>query len=264
MLTILGCGNPNRSDDGVGSKLVREVAERLARHPVPGVRAFDCGTAGMEVMFAARGSDALIIVDACSSGSEPGAVFEVPGAELESLPEPSYSLHDFRWNHALAAGRKIFEDAMPSEVIVFLIESQTLELGLELSAPVAAASEQVKRRLLEMMARHAARRHAREAAPQIRVKRGHLRIPSEVYARYFDGREGALFIERDQRLFLIPVDDTTGGILVKRRTAAGDRVVDASEFLRAKGWDAAGDYACRASWDGELGALALDPPEDES
>ena len=37
----------------------------------------------MAAMFAARGCRTLIIVDASRSGSEPGAIFEVPGAELE-------------------------------------------------------------------------------------------------------------------------------------------------------------------------------------
>jgi len=85
-----------------------------------------------------------------------------------------------------------------------------------------------------------------------------------VYETYLDGREGALFIEKDERLCLIPVEETTGGILVKRRTAVGDRVVDAAEFLRAKGWDAEGEYSCVATWDSELGALALERPKDES
>ena len=264
MLTILGCGNPNRSDDGAGVEVARQIAERLARHPVPGVQAFETGTAGMEVMFAAKGSEALIIIDACESGSEPGSIFEVPGAELEDLPDPRYTLHDFRWNHALAAGRKIFEDAMPTEVTVFLIEGETLELGLELSEPVKKAVEAVKRRVFERMARHSASRHASAPPPEVRVRRGNIRIPASVYDTYFDGREGALFMEKDERLCLIPVEEATGGILIKRRTAAGDRVVDAAEFLRAKGWDAEGDYPCAVTWDPELGALALERPKDET
>lgn len=264
MLTILGCGNPNRSDDGAGVEVARQIAERLARHPVPGVRAFDCGTAGMEVMFAAKGSEALIIIDACSSDSEPGTIFEVPGSELEDLPDPGYSLHDFRWNHALAAGRKIFKEAMPTEVTVFLIEAQSLDLGLELSGPVAQAVESVKRRIFDRMAQHSASRHAHAPSPAIVVRRGNIRIPSSVYDTYFDGREGALFIEREGRLCLIPVEEVHGGIIIKRRTSAGDRVVDAAEFLRAKGWDAEGEYPCTATWDPTLGALALERPEEES
>ncbi|MBW4562315.1 MAG: hydrogenase maturation protease [Mojavia pulchra JT2-VF2] len=136
MLTIIGCGNLNRSDDAVGVIIAQRLQQFLTENPHPGVRVYDCGTAGMEVMFQARGSKQLVIVDASSTGSEPGAVFKVPGKELEALPEPSYNLHNFRWDNALAAGRKIFQNDFPKEVTVYLIEAANLDLGLELSPAI--------------------------------------------------------------------------------------------------------------------------------
>ncbi|BAY29673.1 hydrogenase maturation protease [Nostoc carneum NIES-2107] len=136
MLTIIGCGNLNRSDDAVGVIVAQRLQQFLAENPHPNVRVYDCGTGGMEVMFQARGSKQLIIIDASSTGSEPGAVFKVPGKELEALPEPSYNLHDFRWDNALAAGRKIFQNDFPQEVTVYLIEAANLNLGLELSPTI--------------------------------------------------------------------------------------------------------------------------------
>ncbi|MBD2163825.1 hydrogenase maturation protease [Calothrix membranacea FACHB-236] len=136
MLTIIGCGNLNRSDDAVGVIVAQRLQQFLAKNPHPNVRVYDCGTGGMEVMFQARGSKELIIIDASSTGSEPGAVFKVPGKELEALPEPTYNLHDFRWDNALAAGRKIFQNDFPQEVTVYLIEAANLDLGLELSPAI--------------------------------------------------------------------------------------------------------------------------------
>ncbi len=154
MLTIIGCGNPNRSDDGAGVAVAHGLTDRLAGALPPRVRIFDAGTDGMGVMFQARGSDALIIVDASSTGSEPGAVFEVPGAELEGKPPASHTLHDFRWDHALYAGRQIFRDDFPADVSVFLIEAASLDFGLELSPPVAAAVERVIEKILLRIKRH--------------------------------------------------------------------------------------------------------------
>lgn len=148
MLTIIGCGNPNRGDDGVGVAIAQRLQTYLAQHPIPDVQVFDCGTAGIEVMFRAKGSDRLIIIDASNTGSEPGAVFEVPGAELESLPSPSYNLHDFRWDHALAAGRKIFTE-FPKDVIVYLIEAESLDFSLELSPVVQKSSNIVFNKIVE-------------------------------------------------------------------------------------------------------------------
>jgi hydrogenase maturation protease len=152
MLTVIGCGNTNRSDDGVGVYVAQSLLSWLQAHPHSKVRVFDAGTGGMEVMFQARGASKLVIIDASNTGSEPGAIYEVPGDELSAEREPSYSLHDFRWDHALYAGRRIFREDFPRDVTVFLIEAATLELGLGLTPAVQTSAEIVTRRIQEMMA----------------------------------------------------------------------------------------------------------------
>ena len=142
-LTIIGCGNLNRNDDAVGVIIAQRLQRYLDVYPHPYVNIYDCGTAGMEVMFKARGSKHLIIIDASSTKSEPGAVFKLPGHELEALPEPSYNLHDFRWDNAIAAGRKIFKDDFPQTIAVYLIEAANLDFGWELSRAVKHSAEQV-------------------------------------------------------------------------------------------------------------------------
>ena len=151
MLTIIGCGNLNRNDDGVGVIIAQRLQQYLAQNPHPKIRVFDCGTAGMEVIFQARGSEKLIILDASCTGSEAGAIFKVPVKELEALPEPSYNLHDLRWDHALAAGRKIFLDDFPEEVTVYLIEAANLDLGLELSPVVQRSADLVFAELITVI-----------------------------------------------------------------------------------------------------------------
>jgi len=170
MLTIVGCGNPNRRDDGVGVVVAQRLQSWLAERPIPGVQVFDCGTAGMEVMFGARGSTHLIVLDACTSGSPPGSVFCVPGDELAGDHEPVYSLHDFRWDHALAAGRKIFRADFPEQVEVFLVEAASLELGVGLSDEVARAADivfdDVVTRIRSWAAMTAHRHHERSTPAQ--------------------------------------------------------------------------------------------------
>jgi hydrogenase maturation protease len=145
-IAVIGCGNPNRSDDGVGPHVVRALSARAACADER-IRLLDAGTDGMGVMFAARGCRSLIVIDACQSGSDPGAVFEVPGAQLEQERAPSFTLHDFRWDHALFAGRRIFGAAFPADVTVLLVEIETAAFGLELSPSVAKAAEKVADRI---------------------------------------------------------------------------------------------------------------------
>ncbi len=215
MLTVIGCGNLNRRDDGVGVLVAQRLQERLRRHPVPRVQVFDCGTSGVDVMFKARGSTALLILDASRSVSRaPSTKFRAKFSlritrprtpcttHLRSSGRSSrsgslahvYSLHDFRWDHALAAGRKIFRAEFPESVRVWLVEAESLEYGLELSAPVREASEEVYRRLLVAVAEYAAERHSAKSsgAPKdsLEIRRGSIRLSKELYERYFEGRGG--------------------------------------------------------------------------
>lgn len=153
MIAVIGCGNLGRTDDGLGPEVIRILsASGLAQSP--GVRLLDAGTDGMAVMFAARGCDRLIIVDACRSGAEPGAIFEAPGAELESKHGPSLTLHDFRWNHALFAGRRLLGETFPAAVTVFLVEAGSVEFGIGLTPDVAAAASRVAERIQQLARRH--------------------------------------------------------------------------------------------------------------
>ena len=145
-VAIIGCGNPNRGDDGAGPAVVRALAAR-GMSSDPDVRLLDAGTDGMGVMFAARGCRRLAIVDACRSGSQPGTVFEVPGEELARPHARALTLHDFRWDHALHAGRKMFGRDFPLDVKVFLIEARSVDFGVGLSPGVAQAADQVAERL---------------------------------------------------------------------------------------------------------------------
>ena len=145
MIAVVGCGNPVRQDDGVGPEGIRLLKSRGLEGPH--VKLLDAGTDGMSVMFAARGCTSLIIVDAARAGSEDGAIYEVPGAELERPHEPGLNLHDFRWNAALHAGRQIFRDAFPRDVTVLLIAASRLDFGIGLSDRVLAATRTVARRI---------------------------------------------------------------------------------------------------------------------
>ena len=151
ILAVIGCGNPNRRDDGVGP----EVIARLRRRALPAqVELYDAGTDGMAVMYRARGASHLIIVDArapdATPEASPGAIYEVPGEVLEAPPPQSLNLHDFRWDHALFAGRKIYGAGFPAQVKVLLVEAASLDLGLGLTPPVEAAADRVADTIAEL------------------------------------------------------------------------------------------------------------------
>ncbi len=145
MIAVIGCGNLNRQDDGAGIEVIRQLHSRGIASET--VRLFDAGTDGTAVMFQARGCTKLIVIDASRTGVDSGAIYEVPGSELELPYSPGLNLHDFRWDAALHAGRMIFKDEFPSDVKVFLIEAESLDLGIGLFASVMIAASTVADRV---------------------------------------------------------------------------------------------------------------------
>ena len=143
---IIGCGNILRGDDAVGPVFVRHLWER----GLPaGVRCADGGTGGMDVAFQMRGVRHVILLDACRSGSEPGALFKLPGSEVEHLPPLSGSnLHAFRWDHALAFARWLLKEDYPETITVYLIEGQHFTVGEALSPAVEATMHRLVDQLL--------------------------------------------------------------------------------------------------------------------
>lgn len=150
---VIGCGNLLRGDDAAGPVLVRRLWDRGLPD---GVHGADGGTGGMDVAFQMRGVPEVILVDACTSGSEPGAVFEVPGTEVEHLPPLSgINLHAFRWDHAIAFGRWLLKDDYPEKVTAYLIEGASFDPGAGLSPAVDRAIDRLADRLLATWSRRA-------------------------------------------------------------------------------------------------------------
>ncbi|WP_432840239.1 hydrogenase maturation protease [Dactylosporangium sp. CA-092794] len=140
-LLVAGCGNLLRADDGVGPVLIRHLWEG----GVPdGVRLVDGGTAGMDVAFQMRGAERVILIDACTSGGEPGTVYRLPGPAVEQLPPLSgLHTHSFRWDHALAFARWLLGEGYPRDVTVYLIEAADFTPGGEIGPAVNEAMGRV-------------------------------------------------------------------------------------------------------------------------
>lgn len=92
----------------------------------------------------------------------------------------------------------------------------------------------------------------------VRLARGSLHLSQEVYRRHFAGLESALLLRDGPDLLLLPLRDAAaGGLLLKVRNAAGDRVVDAVDFLRGCGVEPSGERHLEWSWDAGRAALLL-------
>ena len=227
-ILVVGCGNLLRGDDGVGPVLIRQLWERGLPE---GAQLVDGGTAGMDVAFRMRGAGKVVLVDASRTGAPPGTIYRVPGPELADLPPlQGMHTHAFRWDHALAFANWLLKDEYPEDVTVFLIEAGSFEPGGELTPPVSRAMDKV----IELVEADYLAELRAPALPGDRVEvtgEGYLRLSADLATRTFPG-DAAVALCREGELWLVPLRGTeNGGLLLKRRTAAGDRSLLIREVL---------------------------------
>lgn len=147
MISVIACGNLNRRDDGAGSAVLARLQAARSLLGRADLRLYDAATDGLAVLFQARDSEQLVLIDACRPQGQPGALYEVPGEQFISRREPPRDSHALRWDDALTIGQRMYGAAMPGQIRVFLIEALDLSLGLELSRPVARSVVQLAARL---------------------------------------------------------------------------------------------------------------------
>ena len=135
---VVGIGNTLCRDDGVGVEVVR----RLAELPLPEhVEAFDGGTSGLYLACVIENRRRVIVVDAIDAGEPPGTVFRLTPEQLRPASNAGLSVHDFHLLHALDETR--LTGTEPEQTTVIAVQVADTSPGMELTAPVAEAVEQV-------------------------------------------------------------------------------------------------------------------------
>jgi hydrogenase maturation protease len=136
---ILGLGNRIESDEALGALVVERLESDpslLARLPDPdAVSLIDGGTVGLGLLPHLTDLDGLVVVDVINANAEPGTLIDLDGTSL-MRKDPVMSVHDLGAGELL--GALFVMDAWPRRVRVVGLEPLAIELGTELTAPVAA------------------------------------------------------------------------------------------------------------------------------
>jgi hydrogenase maturation protease len=135
MTLILGLGNPLRGDDGIGPRVIEE----LARRGLPeGVSSLDGGTGGLDLLNVLEGWERVVIVDAADVGREPGQFvrFKPEQARFVETAAP-HSLHHAGLGEALALANALGQ-SLP-EMTIFGVQPARIDWGQGLSPAVEAA-----------------------------------------------------------------------------------------------------------------------------
>jgi hydrogenase maturation protease len=133
--SVIGIGNVLLGDDGVGVWVARHLAR--AYRFAPHVEVLDGGTLGLDLITYVADTDRLIVVDAASTGGEPGALAVLRGAAVPAVMRQLLSAHEATLCDLLAALTLLGK--MPREFIAVGIEPLRIRPSLELSDPVRGA-----------------------------------------------------------------------------------------------------------------------------
>jgi len=139
---VIGLGNPYRSDDALG--LV--VAQYLRQAPQAHVTIVDTPQDGTALLELWRDADVVVLIDAVSSGAEPGTLYRFD-AGLQPLPThfASTSTHALGVAEAIELARALRQ--LPPALIVYGVEGQTFAPGMGLSEAVASRIQEVVKRV---------------------------------------------------------------------------------------------------------------------
>jgi hydrogenase maturation protease len=136
---VLGLGNRLETDEALGALMIERLQTEpglLASLPDPGsVELIDGGTVGLGLLPYLMDLDGLVVVDAISAATAPGTLIDLDGASL-IRHEQVMSVHDLGAGELLGALHVL--EAWPRRVRVIGLEPELIELGLELTPPVAA------------------------------------------------------------------------------------------------------------------------------
>ncbi|MBC8525523.1 MAG: hydrogenase maturation protease [Candidatus Cloacimonetes bacterium] len=118
---ILGLGNPILSDDAVGIKVARRIAEKF-----PDIHIIEAATAGFRIMDEVVGYDKLILIDSIKTGkSKPGTLhsFSIDDLKKTLLNAPHL---DINFSKALEIYKQKGEE-VPEEIVIYAIEVEDIE-----------------------------------------------------------------------------------------------------------------------------------------
>lgn len=137
---VIGIGNRFRGDDAFGCLLVDALKNSVETVEHDGEPA--------SLMDMWRGRESVILVDAVSSGAEPGTVFFYDLIQ-QRLPQEfsSTSTHAFGIAEAVELARAL--GSLPPSIVFYGIEGKNFSVGENMSAEVSAALIEVKNRILE-------------------------------------------------------------------------------------------------------------------
>ncbi len=137
-ILLIGIGNEYRCDDSIGLHVIRALEERK----LPDTVLVESSGDGAELIETFSSVRMAILIDAVSSGGNPGAIYRF---DAHTRPIPTQlsfqSTHAFGVGEAIELARVL--EQLPPILIVYAIEGENFSTGIGLSSKVEQAVQKV-------------------------------------------------------------------------------------------------------------------------
>lgn len=134
-ILVLGLGNLLMRDDSLGCRIVAELEQNYRFEGK--VEIIDGGTLGFDLLPRLEGIDKLLIVDALQMGAVAGELFRLDGEDVPRAFAHKLSVHQMGLQDLLTVADLL--GCLPRQLVVWGVQAESVEMGMELSPRVAAA-----------------------------------------------------------------------------------------------------------------------------
>ncbi len=158
---VIGLGSPLMGDDGAGLAALDRLRTGWNLEDVDLV---DGGTWGMSLLPVIEDAGRLVLLDAIKAGAAAGEIVVLERDRLPVYLSRKLSPHEVDLRDVLALAE--LRGTLPSETVAIGVQPEVVELGTELSPPVAAAIELLAETVVSRLERwrHRCSRIVREVA----------------------------------------------------------------------------------------------------
>jgi len=133
-IVVIGVGNTLMRDEGVGVRLVQDLAKDQSRYPE--VEFIDFGTGGLGLVHALDKRRAAVIVDCARMGRAPGEFERFTPEQVRSVKKlAGNSLHEGDLLRTLDIAKTLGQ--CPEHIVILGIEPADTSPGMELSRVIA-------------------------------------------------------------------------------------------------------------------------------
>lgn len=150
---VIGLGNPQRGDDGLGREVIRRLQVLLTDKNLPAgaVELLEHNGEAADLLELFESTNAAMLVDACVSGQAAGHIrrFDVSAAPLPNS-DWQMSTHGLGLAEAIELARALGQ--LPVHCLVYTVEAANVTTGTKLSPVVAAAIDSVCEQVIDNIA----------------------------------------------------------------------------------------------------------------